>query len=309
MRLAFFGTPSIAVPSLLALVASHHDVACVVTRPDKPAGRDRTLRPPAIVSAAHDAGLEVLQPVKAGDCVEDLARKRLDVVVVVAYGGWLPPPVLTVAPHGCVNLHPSLLPRWRGAAPVERAIMSGDPTTGVATMAIDEGLDTGPLYLVVEVPIRQDDTAHSLSVRLGDKGADLVLATLDGIERGSLTAVAQPAEGVTYADKLHADDCRIDWSGPAAAVDALIRGANPRPGAWTEIGGRRLKVWSSQVRDPAAVVAGPEAVPGSILSAEPFVVAAGAGAVEITEVQPDGKARMSAAAFARGHALGAGTLT
>lgn len=299
MRLAFFGTPTIAVPSLLSLSASHHDVACVVTRPDKPAGRDRKLRPPAVVPVALDAGIEVLQPAKAGDCAGDLARRRLDVVVVVAYGGWLPPPLLTVAPHGCVNLHPSLLPRWRGAAPVERAIMAGDPTTGVATMAIDEGLDTGPVYLVVEVPVLGTDTTTSLSVRLGEKGADLVLATLDGIERGSLTAVAQPSEGVTYAEKLHSDDCRIDWSAPAASVDALVRGANPRPGAWTEVEGRRLKVWSTRV----GAASTSSAAPGSVVSAEPFLVATGAGVVEILEVQPDGKARMGAGAFARGHAL------
>lgn len=305
MRLAFFGTPTIAVASLVALTSSHHDIACVVTRPDKPAGRDRKLQAPAVVPVAREAGIEVLQPAKAGDCVDDLARRRLDVVVVVAYGGWLPPPVLTVAPHGCVNLHPSLLPRWRGAAPIERAIMAGDATTGVATMAIDEGLDTGPVYLVVEVPIAMDDTATSLSERLGEKGADLVLATLDGIERGSLAAVSQPAEGVTYAEKLHSDDCRIDWTAPAARVDALVRAANPRPGAWTLIEGRRLKVWSTRVVGEGR---GQGRGPGAVVSSEPLRVATGDGVVELLEVQPDGKARMGAAAFARGHVLDGGRL-
>lgn len=305
MRLAFFGTPEIAVPSLRALVASHHDVACVVTRPDKPAGRDRAMRPPAVVAVARDAGIDLLQPQKVGSCVDDLAALALDVVVVVAYGGWLPPPILGVAPHGCVNLHPSLLPRWRGAAPIERAIMAGDTTTGVATMAIDEGLDTGPLYLVVEAAILADDTALSLSRRLGDKGADLVLATLDGIERGSLSAVAQPTEGVTYADKLRPQDCRIDWNAPAAAVDALVRGANPRPGAWAEIDGRRLKVWSA--RHCETPDDGGAADPGTLLSVAPLLVAAGDGAVEIVEVQPDGKSRMNASAYARGHRLVVGT--
>lgn len=305
MRLAFFGTPAIAVPSLEALVCSHHDVACVVTRPDKPAGRSRALRPPAVVRTARAAGIEVFQPAKAGDCVADLHRLGLDVVVVVAYGGWLPPPVLRVAPHGCVNLHPSLLPRWRGAAPIERAIMAGDTTTGVATMAIDEGLDTGPVYLVVEVPIGADDNALSLSERLGDKGADLVLATLDGIERGSLSAVAQPPDGVTYAEKLRADECRIDWASSTSTTDGLIRGANPRPGAWTEIDGRRIKVWSARPVDqpevPAARDAG--AAPGTVVSTDPLVVATGDGALEVLSVQPDGRSPMSAADYARGHRL------
>lgn len=303
MRLAFFGTPDIAVPSLEALAASHHEVACVVTRPDKPAGRDRAMRPPAVVAAARDAGIEVLQPPKAGACVEDLAARGLDVVVVVAYGAWLPPPVLGLTPHGCVNLHPSLLPRWRGAAPIERAIMAGDATTGVATMAIDEGLDTGAVYLVVEAPIHADDTALTLARRLGAKGADLVLATLDGIERGSLSAVAQPLEGVTYADKLRPEDCRIDWGAPAAVVDALVRGADPRPGAWTEVGGRRLKVWRARV----SAGEGQVAAPGTVVSTAPLVVAAGEGAVEVVEVQPDGKSRMEAPAYARGHRLDTGT--
>lgn len=304
MKVAFFGTPEIAVPSLHALLASHHDVACLVTRPDKPAGRDRTMRPPATVAAAHAGGVEVLQPAKAGDCVADLERRNLDVVVVVAYGGWLPPPVLGLAPHGCVNLHPSLLPRWRGAAPIERAIMAGDPTTGVATMSIDEGLDTGPIYLVVETPIEPEDTAATLAARLGRQGADLVLATLDGIERGSLSAVAQPREGVTYADKVRPEDCRIDWSASAAGVDALVRGANPRPGAWTEAGGRRLKIWSTRRFAGGA----PVAPPGTVIAETPLLVATGDGAVEVLEVQPDGKARMDAAAYVRGNRPAASTV-
>lgn len=303
MRLAFFGTPEIAVPSLQALLASHHEVDCVVTRPDRPAGRERAMRPPAIVAPARGAGVEVLQPPKAGDCAADLERRGLDIVIVVAYGGWLPPPVLRLGTHGCMNLHPSLLPRWRGAAPIERAIMAGDTTTGVATMAIDEGLDTGPLYLVVEAPIHDGDTALSLSDRLGRIGAHLVLATLDGIERGSLTPVDQPEDGVTYADKLQPEDCRIDWSGPATTVDALVRGADPRPGAWTQAGGRRLKVWSA--RRLATGEAG-AAAPGTALAASPFLVAAGDGVVEILEVQPDGKARMPAADYVRGQRVEAG---
>jgi len=303
MRLGFLGTPQIAVPSLEALVMSHHDVVAVVTRPDKPAGRRRELAPPAVKIAAESLGLPVLQPPRARESVDELSALGVEALAVVAYGGWLPPPVLELAPHGCINVHPSLLPRWRGAAPVERAIMAGDTVTGVATMAVDEGLDTGPVYLEVEHPIRPDDTASTLADRLARLGADLLLATLDGIERGSLRPVPQARDGATYADKLEPDECRVDWSRPAREVDARIRGANPRPGAWTTVGDRRLKLWRSALGGSDAGAADP----GTVLSAAPLLVAAGDGTtVELTELQPDGRPRMDGVSWARGHGGGSG---
>lgn len=302
MRVVFLGTPTLAIPALDTLVESQHEVLAVLTRPDKPAGRSRVPGPPPIKGRALDLGLPVWQPPKAREAIDEIHDARADVLAVVAYGGWLPPPVLEATEQGCVNVHPSLLPRWRGAAPIERAIIAGDETTGVSTMQIDEGLDTGPLYLQQECPVGRTETAGELAARLAELGADLLVRTLDGLEDGSLTATPQSEEGVTYAEKLTPDECEVDWAAPAEVVDGLIRGSNPRPGAWTMLGGRRIKLWRSRLASSAVSV--PGGTPGEVLSTAPLVVSCASGAVELLEVQPDGKARMSAEAFCRGHDVG-----
>lgn len=299
MKVVFMGTPAIAVPSLERLLTSDHEVAAVLTRPDKPAGRRRVPMPSAVKDFAILAGLPVWQPLKAREAIDDIRAAGAGVIVVVAYGGWLPPAVLDAAPHGCVNVHPSLLPRWRGAAPVERAIMAGDCTTGVTTMQIDEGLDTGPIFYQEECRIYAHETAGELACRLAEIGADLLLRTIDAIEAGTTEACPQSQSGVTYAEKLDADHCVIDWSADAATVDGLIRGANPRPGAWTLLDGRRLKLWRSRVTSDTD----PDLLSGTVVSAGPLVVRCGIGTVELLEVQPEGGPRMTAEAFCRGHAL------
>ena len=295
MRIAFFGTPDIALPSLEAMVSSAHDVVYVVTRPDRPSGRHREPNPPAVKRRSLDLGLEVLPPEKSGGARAPRLAAGVECLVIVAYGAWLPPSLLAVAPRGTVNMHPSLLPRWRGAAPVERAIMAGDAVTGVTTMELDEGLDTGPVYLQRETPIREDETAGDLSGRLAVLGAPLLVETVDGIAAGTLDPRPQAEAGVSYAEKLTPQECRIDWTRPADEVGRLVRGANPRPGAWTELAGRRLKVWR------AAPVPDGHGTPGEVASLRPFRVAAGRGGLDLLEVQPDGRGRMGAEAFAAGH--------
>lgn len=299
MRVVFLGSAAIAIASLEALLASEHDVVFSITRPDKPAGRHRELKAPPLKDACDRLGVEVMQPAKAREVVPQIVESGAEACCVVAYGGWLPPPVLESTPYGCVNVHPSLLPRWRGAAPIERALMAGDDVIGVTTMLIDEGLDTGPVLMQRELAVDSGETAGELQLRAAALGAELLVETLDGLEAGRIAPVPQSDEGVTYADKLESDGCRVDWTQPAVAVDGVIRGANPRPGAWTTLGGERLKLWRSRVVD-AGTTAGQ---PGAVLGVDPLRVKTGDGVVELIEVQPAGKARMRAEAFARGHEL------
>ncbi len=303
MKIVFLGSASIAVPSLERLLESEHEILFSITRPDKPAGRHRAPKPPPLKPAAEALGVEVLQPAKARDAVGRIVDSGADICVVVAYGGWLPPPVLDATRLGCVNLHPSLLPRWRGAAPVERAIMAQDSVTGVSTMLIDEGLDTGPLLMQREATILPGESAGELSERLGVEGAALVVESVDALDAGALDPAPQSSEGVTYAEKLEPEDCRIDWTESADAVVARVRGANPRPGAWTELGGKRLKVWRAQVGSRLGELQPGEVAGGDTAGGE-FVACAAGKAVVLDEVQPEGKARMAGAAFVRGHSLG-----
>src|ERR671914_1317392 len=241
MRLVFAGTPQTAVPALNALLASRHTVAAVVTRPDAPAGRGRRLVASPVARHAAEAGIEVLKPAKARD-PEFLDRLRAiapDCCPVVAYGALLPRVALDIPRHGWVNLHFSLLPAWRGAAPVQHAILNGDDVTGASTFDIEEGLDTGPVYGVLTEPIRPTDTTGDLLDRLAHAGAKLLVDTMDGIESGVLKARPQPAEGVSIAPKLTPDDARVDWSAPALRVDRLVRACTPAPGAWTTFRGER----------------------------------------------------------------------
>ena len=299
MKLVFAGTPEVAVPALDALIASdRHEVAAVVTRPDAPSGRGRRLVASPVAERAEEAGIEVLQPGRPRD--EDfLARLREiapDCCPVVAYGALLPKVALDVPAHGWVNLHFSLLPAWRGAAPVQHAVMAGDEVTGAATFQIEEGLDSGPVYGVVTEEVRPTDTSGDLLTRLAFAGSGLLVATMDGIEDGSLTPVPQPAEGITLAPKIGVEDAQVDWKAPALRVDRVIRACTPAPGAWTVFRGERLKLIHVA---PAPGVT--HLAPGELAVGKNNVYAGtGSHAVELLWVQPQGKKPMGGADWARG---------
>ncbi|MBC2905206.1 methionyl-tRNA formyltransferase [Streptomyces cupreus] len=299
MKLVFAGTPEVAVPALDALLASgRHEVAAVVTRPDAPAGRGRRLVASPVAERAEEAGIEVLKPVKPRDpeFLERLREIAPDCCPVVAYGALLPRVALDIPAHGWVNLHFSLLPAWRGAAPVQHAIMAGDEITGASTFLIEEGLDSGPVYGTVTETIRPTDTSGDLLTRLAFAGAGLLAATMDGIEDGSLKAVPQPGEGISLAPKVNVEDAHIDWSAPALRVDRVVRGCTPAPGAWTVFRGERLKLIQVQpVPDRT------ELAPGELAVGKNSVhVGTGSYAVELLWVQAQGKKPMRAADWARG---------
>jgi methionyl-tRNA formyltransferase len=305
MRLVFAGTPEVAVPALDALIASQrHEVAAVVTRPDAPAGRGRRLVASPVAERAEEAGIEVLKPSRPRD--EDfLARLREiapDCCPVVAYGALLPRVALDVPTNGWVNLHFSLLPAWRGAAPVQHSLLAGDEITGASTFLIEEGLDSGPVYGTVTERIRPTDTSGDLLTRLAFAGAGLLEATMDGIEDGSLKAVPQPAEGVTLAPKITVEDAHVDWTAPALRVDRVVRACTPAPGAWTAFRGERLKL--IQV---APVTERTDLAPGQLAVGKNDVhVGTGSYAVELLWVQAQGKKPMRAADWARGVRIGTG---
>lgn len=294
MKVIFMGTPDFSVPALNALVAAGHEIVAVYSQPPRPAGRGKNDRPGAVHRRALELGLEVRVPVslKTPGAQAEFADLASDVAVVVAYGLILPAKVLEAPTMGCVNIHASLLPRWRGAAPIHRAIMSGDANTGICTMAMDAGLDTGAVLMRREETIGVEDTTGDLHDRLAALGADLIVETLDGLS--TLRPVAQPETGVTYAHKVDKSEARIDWAQPAKEVDRLIRGLSPFPGSWCEIGGERVKMLRSRVVDG-------EGEPGRILQG--FAVACGQGAVEITMAQRAGKRPVAADEFLRGMEL------
>ncbi|MGI5400285.1 methionyl-tRNA formyltransferase [Streptomyces sp. CA-135486] len=299
MKLVFAGTPEVAVPALDALIASdRHEVAAVVTRPDAPAGRGRHLVASPVAQRAEEAGIEVLKPVKPGD-EAFLARLREiapDCCPVVAYGALLPKVALDVPARGWVNLHFSLLPAWRGAAPVQHAILAGDEMTGAATFQIEEGLDSGPVYGVITEHVRPTDTAGDLLTRLAFAGSGLLAATMDGIEDSTLKAVPQPSEGVSVAPKITVEDAHVDWHAPALRIDRVVRGCTPAPGAWTVFRGERLKLISVQLLPDRTDLA-----PGVLSVGKNNVyVGTGSHAVELLWVQPQGKKPMRAADWARG---------
>lgn len=292
MRLVFAGTPEPAVPSLDALLASRHEVVAVVTRPDAPAGRGRALRPSPVRERAAAAGLEVLTPAHLRD-EEFSARLREiapDCCPVVAYGALVPQPVLDIPPHGWVNLHFSLLPAWRGAAPVQHALLHGDEVTGATTFRLEAGMDTGPVYGVTTEDVRSTDTSGDLLERLAQAGAGLLVATLDGIEDGALVPVPQPVDGVSLAPKITVADARVDWTAPALHVDRLVRACTPAPGAWTTFRDRRVKLGpvtpTDQVLAPGAVADG--------------LVGTATTAVRLGRVHPEGKGEMRAVDWLRG---------
>ncbi|MFE5795027.1 methionyl-tRNA formyltransferase [Streptomyces sp. NPDC056503] len=299
MKLVFAGTPEVAVPALDALLASgRHEVAAVVTRPDAPAGRGRRLVASPVAQRAEEEGIEILRPAHPRD--EDfLARLREiapDCCPVVAYGALLPQKALDIPAHGWVNLHFSLLPAWRGAAPVQHAVMAGDEVTGASTFQIEKGLDSGPVYGVITEEIRPTDTSGDLLTRLAFAGAGLLSATMDGIEDGTLKAVPQPADGITLAPKIEVEDAHVDFAVPALRVDRVVRGCTPAPGAWTLFRGERLKlIHATPVPDRT------DLAPGELAAGKNNVYAGtGSYAVELLWVQPQGKKPMKAADWARG---------
>ncbi len=305
LRLVFMGTPDFAVPVLAALKEAGHDIAAVYTRAPKRAGRGMSETRTPVHMAADLFGLNVLTPAnfKSEETVEAFRAHRADAAVVVAYGLILPKTVLDAPREGCFNLHASLLPRWRGAAPINRAIMAGDAETGVAVMKMDEGLDTGPVALVERTGIGENETAGELHDRLARLGAPLMVKALRRLEEGDLAVTPQPAEGVEYAAKLTNAETCIDWSRPARAVHNHIRGLSPFPGAWTQFetpkGMERLRVLRSEIAQAGG--GGPGVLRGD------GVVACGEGAVKLVTVQRAGKGPMAFADFARGARLEAGT--
>ncbi|WMS41246.1 methionyl-tRNA formyltransferase [Acuticoccus sp. MNP-M23] len=302
MRIVFMGTPDFAVPTLMEIAGQGHDIAAVYTQPPRPAGRGMGDRPSAVHEAADALGLDVHHPVSLKDRADEIAAYGADVLVVVAYGLILPQAVLDAAELGAFNLHASLLPRWRGAAPIARAIMAGDAETGVGVMKMEAGLDTGPVAMEERIPIGPTDTAGELTTRLSRLGADLMVRALGGLERGALGLTAQPDEGVEYARKIDKAEAGIDFSQPAEAVRAHINGLSPWPGAHAsiEIGGKaeRLKVLLADVADGAGA-------PGEILD-DALHVACGTGAVKLLRVQRAGKGAVGAGDFLRGARVGPG---
>jgi len=300
LRLAFMGTPDFAVPTLAELIAQGHDIACVYSQPPRPKGRGMALEPGPVHKFAESAKIAVRTPVSLKGAVEqeEFAALNIDAAIVVAYGLLLPKSILEAPRLGCFNLHGSLLPRWRGAAPIQRAVMAGDDETGVMVMQMDEGLDTGPVLMAEKVRIGRK-TSGDLIGELSRLGADLMVRALGALERGGVTAQAQSAEGVTYAKKITKDEARIDWSKSAAEIDCLIRGLAPSPGTFTEVNGERLKIlYAMPVADRGE--------PGEVINDE-LTVACGEGALKLLKVQRAGSRVMDARELLKGFALPPGT--
>ena len=299
MNLVFMGTPDFSVPALNALLAAGHKVIAVYTQPPRPAGRGQKEQPSPVQRAAERHGLAVRTPKSLRDAAAQATFKalRADLAIVAAYGLILPKAILDAPLRGCLNIHASLLPRWRGAAPIQRAIEAGDAETGITIMVMDEGLDTGPMLLKESVPIGPATSAGALHDALAAVGAKLILRALAGLANGALVPVPQPAEGVTYAKKIAKEEARLDWRAPAQALERRIRAFNPFPGAWFEAKGERIRVLAA-VAEPRQ----PEAAAGTILDAA-LAIACGEGALRPTSLQRAGKAPVAADAFLRGFPL------
>ncbi|MEA2499332.1 MAG: methionyl-tRNA formyltransferase [Actinomycetota bacterium] len=304
MRVVFLGTPAWAVPSLEALRRGPFDVAAAVTNPDKPAGRGMLQRSPPVKLAAERLDIPLQQPpsARAPEFASWLRSVAPDVAVVVAYGKLLPAEVLDIPAKGFVNLHFSLLPSYRGAAPVQRAIMNGEAVTGASIMVLTEGMDEGPVVASQSVDIAPEETAGELGDRLAESGARLLVDTLPGYVDGSIVPVEQDDAAATYAAKITTEEARIDWTRPARRVHDLVRGLNPAPGAWTTVGDARLKIWRSEV---AAL--GETLAPGEVSAGKELIAGTGEGALILSEVQLAGKKKMSGADLARGLRMAPGT--
>ena len=306
LRVVFMGTPDFSVPTLTKIVEAGHDVVAVYTRPPRPAGRGMAEQHSPVHETARAFGVPIVMPrtLKIPAIETLFTEHHADVAVVVAYGLILPAAILRAPVHGCLNLHASLLPRWRGAAPIERAIMAGDSETGVMVMRMEEGLDTGPICLAERTPIGENETAGELRARLALLGADLMVGALSRLEGGGLDCEPQRETGVTYAAKIDKSETRIDWQRPAKELHNQICGLSPAPGAWCEVPLKtreRIKVLRSERAEGSGA-------PGTILNLDPLVVACGSGAIALIEVQRGGKKPASAAEFLRGARLSPGTV-
>ncbi|MGB0504908.1 MAG: methionyl-tRNA formyltransferase [Pikeienuella sp.] len=299
MRIAFMGTPEFSVPTLIALSEAGHEIVAVYTQPPRRAGRGKKERPTPVAVAADALGLSVRTPknFKEQNDRDAFAALNLEAAVVVAYGLILPTDVLEAPSHGCFNLHASLLPRWRGAAPIQRAIMAGDSETGVCVMQMELGLDTGPVALIARTAIKDDDTTASLHDRLSELGAPLMVSALTKLQAGTLSFEAQPETGL-YAPKIDKAEAHIDWSQPAEQVDRLIRGVSPSPGAWFTYKGQRIKVLNCKIATGCGY-------PG-VTANDRLTIYCGEDAIELTRVQPAGKGPMAAEDFLRGSSVEAG---
>jgi methionyl-tRNA formyltransferase len=307
MRLVFMGTPEFALPCLNALHQSGHTVLAVVCQPDRPKGRGGRLTPPPVKGMAERFGLPILQPTKMKDpaFLDGLRALEPEVIVVVAFGRILPPAILDLPPRGCINLHASLLPKYRGAAPIQWAIINGEQETGVTTMRLDPGMDTGDLLLQERMPILPEDTAGSLSARLAERGADLMIRTLKGLESGEILPAPQDHAQATLAPILEKEAGKIDWTQSAVDILNRVRGLSPWPGAYTFYQDERWSIWKAKLGDPTA--GGP---PGTIQKTgrEGISVATGQGLLEILELQPANRRRMTAGEFLAGHPVKPGVV-
>jgi methionyl-tRNA formyltransferase len=298
MRVLFAGTPAVAVPSLDALVTAGHEVVSVLTRPDAPIGRKRVLTPSPVAARAAELGIDIIHATRVDHAVTaKIAAAKPDVAAIVAYGGLIPRAALDVPPHGWINLHFSLLPAWRGAAPVQRAVMAGDDVTGAVTFLLEEGLDTGPVFGTLTEGVGPEDTAGALLERLSHSGAVLLAQTLSAVDAGR--AAPQPQVGdISLAPKLTIDDGRLDWNQPALAIGRRARGVTPEPGAWSTLDGQRVKLEPVRLRPDTT-----DLQPGAVfLEGKSVLVGTGSHAVELTRIQPSGKKMMAAADWARGMA-------
>ncbi len=299
LRLVFLGTPAFAVPTLEAIVAAGHQVTAVVTQPDRPRGRGQQLAPPPVKVAALRLGLPVYQPerVRRPEAAEFLRAQAAEAMVVVGYGQIIPQAVIDLAPMGIINVHGSLLPKYRGAGPIQWAILNGETRTGVTTMRIDAGLDTGAMLLKAETEIAPDEDAPALGARLAEMGARLLVETLERLAAGTIVPEAQDSAQATYAPMLKKEDGRIDWARPAAAIHNQVRGLQPSPGAYTAFRGQTLHVRRARVAEASG------GRPGAVMRMKPLIVACGVGALELVEVQSEGRKRVAAADFANGQRL------
>jgi len=305
VRLVFAGTPTFAVRPLVALLEAGHEVVLVLAQPDRPAGRGLRIAPGPVAAMAAARGLALFQPrsLRDADAQARILAAKPDAIVVAAYGLILPKEVLAAAPHGAVNVHASLLPRWRGAAPIQRALLAGDRETGVSIMRMDEGLDTGPVYARRAIAIAEDDDAGTLGEKLSGLGAELLVEVLAQIASGQACAVAQRADGVTWAAKIERSECTLDWRRPASELERKVRALRPAPGAHILLHGQPVKVWRARLASEAGDI------PGLVLASGPsgLRIACGEGSLELLELQWPGSRRLPAVEFLRGRPVAAGT--
>ena len=306
MRIIFMGTPEFAAPAIDSLIAAGHEIAAVFSQPDKPKGRGYAMTPPPVKVKALEHGVPVYQPtsMRDGEALKIFHAIKPDVGVVIAYGKILPQEILDSPKYGCINVHASLLPKYRGAAPIQWSVIDGEPKTGVTTMQMDAGLDTGDMLLRSETEIQPDETAGELHDRLSAMGAELIVRTLDALAKGELKPEKQDDSQSCYAKMLTKELCAVDWSRSAREIHNRIRGLSPWPVATAVLEGKKLKIHRSAVSDMEA----PEAECGEIISLDPLTVKCGSGAVELLEIQAEGKKRMFSADYLRGHKIDLGTI-